>query len=218
MRKAVCVIVLSLAGSALALGPLGPPTTRMRLGQWEVGAVYTGSEQDIELEGGVEVDDVELNSVLARGTVGLATNRMELYGLAGWAEYEQEGSDNNFAVGIGTRITALKGKELDWGIVAQFLRYEFDFDDTDLELNEFQVGIGPCWRPGNFMLYGGPMLHFLTGEFDSDPGPSVDVEQEAWFGGYIGVGAQLWEHVVVNAEAQVTTESRAGSVGLAWRF
>lgn len=218
MKKAVCVIVLSISGSALALGPLGPPTTNMRLGQWEVGGLYTASEQDLELEDGSEISDAELNSVLVRGAVGLATNRMELYGLAGWAEYENEGSDNNFAVGIGTRITALKGKKLDWGIVAQFIRYEFDLRDVDLNVSEFQVGIGPCWRPGNCMLYGGPMLHFLTGDFDSDAGADVDIEEDAWFGGYIGFGTQLVEHLTVNVEAQVTTESRGGSVGLAWRF
>lgn len=218
MKKAVYLIVLSLTGSALALGPMGPPTTTMRQGQWEIGAAYTDSEQEINLENGAEFEDAELRSVLARVTVGLATNRMELFGLGGWAEFEDEGSDNNIVVGIGTRITATSEAELNWGVMAQILRYEFDIGDTELNLYEIQVGIGPCWRPGNFILYGGPMLQFVTGQSDSDLGGDVDIEEDTLFGGYIGVGAKLWEHLTANVEGQVTTESRAISAGLAWQF
>ncbi len=218
MKKAVYLIVLSLTGTALALGPMGPPTTTMRQGQWEVGGTYTDGELDIEFEDGAEIEDADMRSALARVAVGLATNRLELYGLGGWAELEDEGTDNNIVVGIGTRLTATSEEELNWGLMAQILRYEFDARGEELTLYEIQVGLGPCWRPGNFILYGGPMLQFVTGNSDSDLGGDVDIEEDTLFGAYIGAGAELWEHVIVNVEGQVTTDSGAISAGLAWRF
>lgn len=219
MKKAACLIVLCATGSALALGPLGPTTTTMRQGQWEIGFAYTEGEQDIELDDGSEIEDAELKSSLGRVAVGLATNRAELFGLFGLAEYEQEHSDPDLAVGVGARITATSEEELNWGIVAQIVRYEFDLNNTELRLNEIQVGIGPTWRPCRcFVLYGGPMLHFLFGKFDNDLTADNDIEEDTFFGGYLGVGAELIEHLTVNVEGQVTTDSRAISAGLAWRF
>ncbi len=219
MKKAACLIILCATSSALALGPLGPTTTTMRQGQWEIGFAYTESEQDIELDDGSELEDVELKSSLGRVAFGLATNRAELYGLVGLAEYEQEHSDPELAVGIGARVTATSEEELNWGIVAQIVRYEFDLNNTELRLNEIQVGIGPTWQPCRcFVLYGGPMLHFLFGEFDNDLTDDNDIEEDTSFGGYLGVAAELLEHLTVNVEGQVTADSRAVSAGLAWRF
>jgi hypothetical protein len=219
MKKAACLIILCAAGSALALGPLGPTTTTMRQGQWEIGFAYTEGEQDIVLDDVSEMEDVELKSSLGRVAVGLATNRAELFGLFGLAKYEQEDSNPDLAVGVGARITATSEEELNWGIVAQIVRYEFDLDSTELRLNEIQVGIGPTWRPCRyFVLYGGPMLHFLFGEFDNDSGTENDIEEDSFFGGYLGVGTEIVEHLTVNIEGQVTADSRALSAGLAWRF
>lgn len=219
MKKAVCLIILCATGSVLALGPLGPTTTTMRQGQWEIGFAYTESEQDIELDDAAELEDVELSSALGRVAVGLATNRAEVFGLFGLAEYEQEDNEDDLAVGVGTRITATSEKELNWGIVAQIIRYEVDLPDTELRLNEIQVGIGPTWRPCRcFVLYGGPMLHFLFGKFDYDFGDDDDIDEDTFFGGYLGVGTELFEHLTLNVEGQVTTDSRAISAGLGWRF
>jgi hypothetical protein len=219
MKKAACFIILCATGSALALGPLGPTTTTMRQGQWEIGFAYTESEQDIELDDGSELEDVELKSSLGRVAVGLATNRAELYGLVGLAKYEHESYEDDLAVGIGARVTATSEEELNWGIVAQIVRYEFDLDNTELRLNEIQVGIGPTWRPCRcFVLYGGPMLHFLSGEFDNDLTDDDDIEEDTFFGGYLGVGTELIEHLTINVEGQVTADSHAISAGLAWRF
>ena len=218
MNKVMCLIVLSVTGSALALTPLGPTTTTLRQGQWEFGAAYTNSEQDVAFEEGPKVDDAELESVLGRITVGLATNRAELFLLAGASNSDDLDTRTQFAVGIGTRVTTNSGDELTWGFVAEALRYKFNLDVGDLQLYEVQLGVGPTWRAGDFMLYGGPMVQFLFGHIDNDFGGDIDVDQDVYFGGYIGAGLTLFEHLTANVEGQLTTDSQGVSAGLNWRF
>ncbi len=218
MRKTVCLIVLCATGSVLALGPIGPTTTNMRQGQWEVGGAYTYSEQDIEFEGDTEVENAELETVLGRVAVGLATDRVELFGLVGAADSDDFDTDTEVAFGGGLRLTTNSGEELTWGIVAQAIHYDFDITSGDLKLNEVQVALGPTWRRDCIMIYGGPLIQVLFGEFDREVGDDIDVDDEALWGGYIGGGVTLLEHLTLNVEGQLTTDSHAVSAGLNWRF
>jgi hypothetical protein len=218
MKKTVCLIVLGAAGSAWALGPLGPTTTTMRQGQWEFGALYTYSEQDIEFETGAEVDNAELESVLGRIAVGVATDRVELFGLIGGADSDDFDTDVDLAFGGGLRLTTNSGKELTWGVVAQVVYYDFDVDGGDLNLNDVQIAVGPTWRRDNVMIYGGPLVQILFGKYDANIGGDIDVDNEVYWGAYVGGGVELFEHLMLSVEGQLTTDSQAASAGLSWRF
>jgi hypothetical protein len=218
MKKTVCLIVLCATGSALALGPLGPTTTTMRQGQWEIGAAYVYSEQDLEFETGDEIDNMELQSVLGRVAVGLFTDRLELFGLIGASESDDLDTDTEVAFGGGLRLTTNSGKELTWGVVAQVIHYDFDISGGDLRLNEVQVALGPTWRRDGIMIYGGPMVQVLFGTYDRDLGSDIDVDEDALWGGYLGGGVELLEHLTLNVEGQLTTDSHAIAAGVNWRF
>jgi hypothetical protein len=210
----VVLIVFAVAATAQALTPIGPPTTTLRQGQWAIGGSYGYSEQDIEIEDGpigTSAEDVEIETALATVAVGLATNRMEIFGRLGMAQAEDTyiDSDEKLALGGGARITTNLDDELSWGVVGQVLYCEPSDDD---DIFDVQFALGPCWRRGAYVLYGGPMLHFITGEIGTS-----DIEQESWFGGYIGTGLSS-EHLSVIVEGQLTPDSFAGAIMLGWKF
>ncbi len=219
---------LLVASPALGLTYLGTPTTILKTGEWAVGASYADSRQDVELEGGIDLEDVEEESTLANVAVGLADERMELFGLFGAVNLEQDGIESNgrFLVGFGTRITMYEGGDLDWGAVGQFTWFTnddtrpIDGVATEIELNVFdvQVGLGPCWRPGPFILYGGPMFQWITGDVDTDTFGRFDVEVDSNVGGYIGGGVELAKHLSIIGEGQGTPDANTWAVSVQWRF
>jgi len=219
---------LLVASPALGLTYLGTPTTVLKTGEWAVGASYADGRQDVELEGSIDLEHVKEKSTLGHVAVGLADERMELFGLFGAFDLERDKVESNgrFLVGFGTRITMYEGGDLDWGAVGQFTWFTSEdtmFVDgvaTDVELNVFdiQVGLGPCWRPGPFILYGGPMIQWITGDVDTDAFGDFDVKAESSFGGYIGGGVELAKHLSVTGEVQGTPDASAWAVSVQWRF
>jgi hypothetical protein len=215
----VVLIVFAMAATAQALTPIGPPTTTLRQGQWAVGGSYGYSEQDIKIEDGpVDMidEDVEIETALATVAVGLATNRMEIFGRLGMAEAENlyVESDEELAIGGGTRITTNLDDELSWGLVAQVLYFELSEDE---DIFDMQFAMGPCWRRGAFILYGGPMVHLISGEAEIPGMGTFDIEQESWFGGYIGTGMSS-EHLSFMVEGQITADAFGGAIMLGWKF
>jgi hypothetical protein len=230
MRHIILIIGLGLlvASPALGLTYLGTPTTVMRTGQWAVGASYADSEQDIEFDRHFRFEDLDEESVLGRVAVGIADERMEVFGLFGAANLEQDGfqTDDQFLVGFGTRITASLGDDLDWGVVAQFTWFTDEDTDTldgvptdyELDLIDFQIGFGPCWRPGPFILYGGPMIQWIEGDIETTAFGDFDINVESWFGGYVGGGIELAEHLSVTGEVQGTPDAWAWAASVQLRF
>jgi hypothetical protein len=167
-------------------------------------------------------------SVLGRVAVGIADERMEVFGLFGAANLEQDGfqTDDQFLVGFGTRITASLGDDLDWGVVAQFTWFTDEDTDTldgvptdyELDLIDFQIGFGPCWRPGPFILYGGPMIQWIEGDIETAAFGDFDINVESWFGGYVGGGIELAEHLSVTGEVQGTPDAWAWAASVQLRF
>ena len=88
--------------------------------------------------------------------------------------------------------------------------------DAD-DIFDVQFALGPCWRRGAFVLYGGPMLHFISGEVTIPGSGTFDIEQESWFGGYIGTGLSN-RHLSLIVEGQVTPDSFGGAIMLGWKF
>ncbi len=230
MKHTTLIIGLGLlvASPALGLTYLGTPTTRMKAGQLAIGASYADSEQDVELQGDIQVDDLDEESWLGRVAIGVADERMEIYGLFGSANLESDGLEtgDEFLVGFGTRITTNRGDELDWGVVGQFTWFTnedtVDFLGTptpyDLDVIDVQIGFGPCWRPGPFIVYGGPMIQWIDGDIESPLFGEFDVDAESSFGGFVGGGIELAEHVCLTGEVQATADANAWAASIQWRF
>lgn len=205
------------AGTVYGLTYVGPPTTNMRAGQWAAGASYGYSEQDLEVEGGAvgTIEDYEIEATLARIAVGLVTNRVEVYGLIGGANDEDEEFNGHpdAAGGAGVRITTNLDDGLSWGLAAQFLYFEPDFGD----ITDAQIALGPCWRSDGCIVYGGALLHVLKGNIDSAYGGG-DIDQDSWLGAYVGGGLDLARHLSVTVEGQLTGGAAGGAMGIMWRF
>jgi len=229
--KRLCLTVvlgLFLATPALGLTYLGTPTTVLKTGEWVVGASYAKSEQELDLSEGGEMDELEEESVLGRVAVGIADERMEIFGLFGVVDLEHGVAETNgeFLVGFGGRITTNLGDDLDWGVVGQFTYFTREdrgvingmWTPLEIDLIDVQIGMGPCWRPGPFTLYGGPMIQFIEGEIETDTIGDFDINEESWFGAYIGGGVELDGHLGIGGEIQGTGDAWALAASLTWRF
>jgi hypothetical protein len=133
---------------------------------------------------------------------------------------------DEFLIGFGTRITTNLGDDLDWGVVGQFTWFSSEdhgnFAGTrtgyELDLFDIQVGLGPCWRPGPFILYGGPMIQWIEGDIDINTLGNFDVNAESWLGGYIGGGFELAKHLSITGEVEATADAWAWAASAMWRF
>ncbi len=213
------LLVVCLSGTALALTPMGPPTTVLKQGQFEVGGVFGWSENEIDFSSPLgEVDDLEFNTVLFRPAVGIASDRVEVFGLVGCSEFEDADAT---ALGFGLRITTNLEDQLSWGLVGQIVWFEDDermwidgfYGDTDLDFYEAQIGFGACWRYDIFVLYGGPFLRFIDGELTN----TLDMEQSKWIGGFVGGGFDLGPASAI-VEVQATQGDVGVGVNVALRF
>ncbi len=216
------VLALGLCGNALALNYIGPPTTRMEAGQWAVGGSFFHSLQDIKYDGG-KFDNAEQDVALGRVGVGLVTSRLEISGLAGAADFEAGpiGTGYTFLLGGAFRATLWKGEALDWGVVGQGTFMSTEDTGTrsvdQLKLGEVEFGLGPCWRPDWGIIYGGALVHVITGTVNTDD-EEYDLEQDSPFGAYLGGGIELERHLMATAEVQATPDAYGWGVGLQWRF
>lgn len=213
------LFVAFFAAAASALTPMGPPTTVLKQGQFEVGGVFGWSENEVDFSGPVgEVDDLEFNTILFRPTVGIASDRMEIFGLLGCGEFEDA---DDTVIGFGARVTTNLEKELSWGLVGQIVWFEADermeldgfYGRADLDFHEAQIGFGPCWRHDIFVLYGGPFFRFIDGKLTE----AIDMEESRRAGAFIGGGLDLGPANAV-VEVQATRSDVGVGVNVALRF
>lgn len=228
-RLFVVATVLSLSSSAMALNYIGPPTTWLHAGQWAAGVSYSQSEQDLTLNGRSIFDDVEWDSTIGRVAVGLVTSRLEISGLIGGTSVERdEGFDtgDRLLAGGGFRVTMFEGGDLDWGIVGQGTYMSVERSGTvlstptryDLDLGELQFGLGPCWRPGWGVVYGGALLQWVIGTLDTPAPGNFDVREKSAVGAYVGAGFEVESHWTLTAELQATPDAFGWGAGVQLRF
>lgn len=219
LLRLTTLLVVCLAGTAAALTPMGPPTTVLKQGQFEVGGVVGWSENEVDFSGSVgEVDDLEFNTILFRPAVGIASDRMEIFGLLGCGEFEDA---DDTAIGFGLRVTTNLEEGLSWGLVGQILWFEVDermgidgfYGNADLDLREAQIGLGPCWRYDTFVLYGGPFVHVLDGKLTE----TIDIEDSERLGAFVGGGFDLGP-ANATVEVQLTGYDVGVGVNVALRF
>ncbi len=157
-------------------------------------------------------------------------------GDADWPEhYSTEGSvdsDRGFAFGFGTKATFFEqSPKLKWGGLAQMSWRKNDGKltieegvysgleaDTQIEVLEVQLALGPTWQAADYIsVYGGPFLHFVDGELKGkaygEEG-EYDLEQDSVFGGYIGTQIGVTNSCDLNLEAMFTGDATAWAVSL----
>ncbi len=106
---------------------------------------------------------------------------------------------------------------------------------VDVDLVEIHVALGPDYQlTDNISVYGGPFFHFVDGKikgryyesgktstgtlvgYSSDY--SYDIDQRAFFGGYVGLEMDVTKDVSANIEYQHTSAADALALNLTWKF
>ena len=233
----VVLFVLGLAGTALALGPLGPPTAGLKTGKFSVAGEYAFSDSDVEVEGET-LKGLESNIFLGQLGYGISDD-WEVYGLLGAADHEIDDLDPldfsyDFAYGFGTKYTFAKGEKLSWGALFEMgwrsgddsIDVGVDSADVDFDYFEMFIAVGPTWKVSEcFRIYGGPFFYMLDGDIEIEgtiEGEAFDVsgdmEEESEFGGYVGAEWDLSANACLYGEVQFTSDMTVYGGGIAWKF
>jgi hypothetical protein len=239
MNKKVFVVVLlmfGLAGSALALAPMGPPTAGLKTGQFRVGVEYSYSDEDMEVESET-IDNVTSNMIFGNLGYGIM-DEWEVFVRLGMANVEADdvwgsgvdvSGDFQFAWGFGTKVTFLKQEDLNWGALFQMTWLKSEDDpllwgtDVEFDFYDMQIAVGPTWKLNDtFSVYGGPFVHLIEGDVDlsNDEDESVtgDLNEDSAFGGYIGTEAALSQNTSWYGEFQITGGGWGLATGINWKF
>lgn len=229
---AVMLVAVALCSSAaLALDPMGPPSSGLLQGQWSVGVDYAFSDMDLELDGAGAIPsithpDVQVSKVYGNLGVGIMDN-WSVFVRGGLARAETdtvgvtgdiEMGSTELAWGFGTKVTVFEQTpDLVWGGLFQMSfanesqeRNSAPIVTNDsIEIDEMQVAIGPTWTPSEGMsLYGGPFYHWVDGEVESMGVRNYDINTDT-YGVYGGAQFHITEQTCFNAEIQWTGDAVA---------
>lgn len=155
-------------------------------------------------------------------------------------------SSYGLAYGLGARATFWEEGDLVWGGLVQILwenprRGDIDLAPTDgdpaklsgeveLNLQEIQVALGPTVKLNGFSVYGGPFLHFVSGDLDVDASGtdsfaavnrvdlSQDIREESEFGAFVGAQGEANQDTSWFVEFQITGDAWGVGAGGIVRF
>ncbi|MCX5637445.1 MAG: hypothetical protein NTX52_07105 [Planctomycetota bacterium] len=210
------------------------------------------------------IKDFEMNKAYANIGYGIADNWEAFIRLGGAdADFKVDGfkynGDFGFAYGFGTKATFFEQPDLKWGGLFQMNWAQSDFDKlsgsgtitepdgtphtysgtetSEIDLYEIQIAAGPTWTPTQGVsIYGGPFLHFVSGEFDyKDTGTidgaagtfdgSWDVHERSCFGGYVGAQidikpspSEVTNGCYLFGEFQFTGDAWGFGIGFGYKF
>lgn len=197
------------------------------------------------------IENVELKKISVN--LGLGTSDdSEVFLRIGIADADPDKSDNSdnfaghagksdecFLLGGGAKFTLYKQEKITWGLLTQMSWADFDFDEksysiaghsvtlsTDMEIFEVQIAVGPTVEVHESVaVYGGPFLHFVTGDADlkgtvdgAGERVNADLEQESILGGYVGVELDVTKNADFNIELQGTEAGYAIGASLSYKF
>ena len=159
-----------------------------------------------------------------------------------WLDSEEFDSGNDLAVGGGIKATFFEEEGLQLGVLLQGSWAEHqglldspnwtgpDFVDIDMVEVQLAAGASYTWE-GIFSIYGGPFLHFVSGDLEDTVGASVtglgellnskydwEIDEDSVFGGYIGAQLEVAEGCSFNVEYLKTAAADAFGASILWRF
>jgi len=275
-KRLLCIIsiVMTLGVNSMAVDFMGPPTAGLKEGQWKMGYTFHYSENDLladfssfsinGVEYKIDSGDVKIDAVkVARNyftlNYGLVDDRMEIYGFIGCADTKADtgidifsenltfNGNNDYAFGIGTKVTTNKYDNADWGVLIQasWLKsadtlgswagvyeghtYSAKYD-VEFRAYELQIAVGPTIKVmEGWKVYGGPFVYVLHGDLkeklsgtvDGEPGyleSSGHLKQDNGIGGYIGTQIELFKNAAIGAEYASTGTSTGFGVNISWTF
>lgn len=161
-------------------------------------------------------------------------------------QYNGLDCSHGFAWGFGARATFWQESDITWGGLVQLL-WENPSDgdisliptdgdpsrmtgDAELDLLEIQVAVGPTVQVNGLSVYGGPFLHFVSGDLDvSVTGIdsfaavnrvelSQDIDQESEFGFFAGALGAADQDTSWYVEFQITGDAWGVGVGGVRKF
>jgi opacity protein-like surface antigen len=205
---------------------LGPPVAGLVEKQWSIGVDYGFMDGDIDTKD-IGEGDFESNTILANIGYGL-TDRVEIYGLIGASDGEIDddlGLGDDFdsgyeaAYGFGVKVTLAEQDSISWGAVYQMLwvnpEDKVGVVDVEIEAFDIKAAFGPSYNANGIHIFGGPMLYYIDGDIDTDIG-DTDIDQDAQFGGYVGVAVDLGTNMSLSGEYQYTHDVE--TIGASWRL
>lgn len=227
-------VVLCAASPVWALRFMGPPTTKAKAGQFGVGFDWSHSQFDIRLDD-VGTAKLESDVYYARLLFGVA-DWAEISGMIGMSEIEDDvepefRSSNDVTWGVGSKLRFWQSGSLDLGAAFQLTSLRGDDElaidpfttlKSDVDAYIIELAVGPTYTVDRISVYGGPFVHFITGDLEEKIGSfkdKIDIEQEgSEFGAYVGLSADIAENTNVSVEYHWTDDSYAIGVGLVHRF
>jgi hypothetical protein len=172
------------------------------------------------------------------------TDNIGVYGIAGAASaradisvggppYAHRKMDFGHApvLGFGVKSTLYRNHKVQVGAMAQatWVRglhakrhiYSFQSARANISLMEMQLALAATYQCcARMMIYGGPFLHFIRGDFGGmgrcsicgvTDGVTHDIQQASWFGGYVGAQIRLYRCMLFTIEFMHT--ARGSGVG-----
>jgi hypothetical protein len=225
-RTLLCLIV-SLSSTCLA------QPADLNLGQVEIAGSWRPQTTDVDLPsfGG---HAFQANTLAATVSVGVLPQRLSVFGSIGTGNIEMpnmgiEGSIDHYGR-AGLRVTAWHsgpwsvGMTVDvqqWKAQDSFLLADHPFG-ARVSLTEYRVRPTLARQIGPVMFYGGPEVVWLDGSWALFWGGTRDerysVHAKAKFGGFIGAQWQVYPHITLTAEGEITELGQAAVVGIGYRF
>jgi len=226
MKKLVLLLMILSANPLWALSFIGPTSSVIKQGQASLTAEFINCETDIRIEGyGISgtLKDIETDLYLGRFGYSLFDGG-EIFFRFGACEIENLG--NEFAWGLGTRTSSKISDDLFLGGTFQFINIKADESANfggylltgEYDAYEFQVAFGPTLKKDKISIYGGPLLHFITGDAKLNSFLIYDLEQESELGGYAGLSMEFDKNSSINFEYQFTNDAKAVGVGMIFKF
>ncbi|MFC1635296.1 hypothetical protein ACFL5Z_10685 [Planctomycetota bacterium] len=163
------------------------------------------------------------------------------FGDSVWQDQEKFESSTDFAIGGGVKATFYDDGALELGGLIQGSWAEYNGtlsaphwsaeDRVEMDIAEIQIAVGAAYTwAERFAIYGGPFVHFVSGDFD-DTFSAVDattgglltsnysweIDEDSVFGGYFGAQLELTENCSFNIEYQRTAAADAVAMSLMLR-
>jgi hypothetical protein len=228
MRNLLIIgIVLTCVKSAWALSYMGPMTSQMRVNHWKLGLEYSRAQTSVDLSDfGTDIEDLKTDLYLPRLDYGIY-EKMDIYVRLGWAEIEDKGEGiekmgNELAWGLGIKSTIIESEDLNWGGLVQITSTSGSESTLELEIFEIQLAGGFVWKVNESIdLYGGPFLHWISGEMDIrwlGQTFSSDIEEKSLLGVYAGIAIWATNKGELHLEYQKTADADALGIGIFYPF